>query len=110
MRDQAVSELFDLTAIERGADGYVHARDFADVVKTLGLFDDVDGDVTVRVVPDDAGSAVDHVLTAAVAVDLAESLDTRESAAGMRVLEDLLDAFRSSDAHARRRTSGRSAR
>jgi hypothetical protein len=38
-------------------------------------------------VPDDAGYAVEHVLTAAVAVDLAESLDTRESASGTRVLE-----------------------
>jgi len=51
--------------------------------------------MTVRVVPDDAGYAVDHLLTAAVAVDLAGSLDTRESAAGMHVLGDLLDAFRS---------------
>jgi hypothetical protein len=103
LRDQAMSELFDLAAVESGVDGYVHARDFVDVVTTLGLFDDIDGDVTVRVVPDDAGYAVDHVLVAAVAVDLAESLDTRESAAGMRILEDLLDTFRSSDTHARRR-------
>jgi hypothetical protein len=65
----------------------VCASNFADVVKKLGLIDDVDGDVTVRVVPDDAGYAVEHVLTAAVAVDLAESLDTRESASGTRVLE-----------------------
>lgn len=107
LRDPAMSELFDLTAVDRGADGYVRARDFAHLVTTLGFFDDVDGDVTVRVVPDDAGYAVDHVLTAAVAVDLAESLDTRESAAGMRVLEDLLDALRSTNAHARQRISGR---
>ena len=51
--------------------------------------------MTVRVVPEDAGYAVDRVLTAAVAVDLAGSLDTRESAAGMRVLGDMLDDFRS---------------
>ncbi|OIN82105.1 DNA-binding protein [Mycobacterium malmoense] len=110
LRDPAMSELFDLVAVDRGADGYVGARDFAHLVRTLGFFDDVDGDVTVRVVPDDAGYAVDHVLTAAVAVDLAESLDTRESAAGTRVLEDLLDAFRSTNALARRRTSGRPSR
>ena len=105
LRDPAMSELFDLTAVERGADGYVCARIFSDVVRKLGLVDDVDGDVTVRVVPDDAGYAVDHVLTAAVAVDLAESLDTRESAAGLRVLEDLLDAFRSDKTHPRRRVA-----
>lgn len=105
LRDPAMSELFDLTAVERGVDGYVHARDFADLVTTLGLVEDRDGDVTVRAVTDDSGYAVDHVLTAAVAVDLAESLDTRESAAGLRVLDDLLDAFRSDRTHPRRRVS-----
>ena len=104
LRDPAMSELFDLTAVERGADGYVQARDFADLVTTLGLVEDRDGDVTVRVVTDDSGYAVDHVPTAAVAVDLAESLDTRESAAALRVVEDLLDAFRSDKTHPRRRT------
>jgi hypothetical protein len=39
------------------------------------------------------------VLTAAVAVDLTESLDTRESAAGQRVLQHLLDDFRAGDGH-----------
>ena len=75
------------------------------LVATLGLVEDRDGDVTVRAVPDDSGYAVDHVLTAAVAVDLAESLDTRESAAGVRIVEDLLDAFRSAKTHPRRRVS-----
>lgn len=97
LRDPAMSALFDLSPVERGADGYVRARDVADVVTTLGLFDDAEGDVTVRVVPDDAGYRVDHPLTAAIAVDLAESLDARESAAGHRVLIQLLEAFRSSD-------------
>ena len=94
LRDPVMSELFHLTAVDRGSDGYVRARNFVDVVATLGLFDDADGDMTVRVVPDDAGYAVDRVLIAAVAVDLAGSLDSRESAAGTRVLEGLLDAFR----------------
>jgi len=105
LRDTAMSELFDLTAVDRGADGYVRARNFADLVTTLGLIEDRDGDVTVRVVTDNSGYDVDHVLTAAVAVDLAESLDTRESAAGLRVLDDLLDAFRSDNTHQRRRSS-----
>lgn len=106
LRDQAMSELFDLAAVERGADGYVRERDFVGVVATLGLVDDVEGDVTVRVVSDGAGYAVDRVLTAAVAVDLAESLDTRESAAGVRILEHLLDDFRAHGSHTRR-ASGR---
>jgi hypothetical protein len=107
LRDPAMSALFDLSPVQRGADGYVRARDFADVVTTLGLFDDVEGDVIVRVVPDDAGYIVDHALTAAVAVDLAESLDTRESAAGMRVLQNLLDDFRVGDGHLNRHTDRR---
>lgn len=95
LNDPAMSALFDLSPAERGTDGYVRARDVADLVTTLGLFDDAEGDVTVRVVPDDAGYRVDHPLTAATAVDLAESLDARESAAGRRVLTQLLEAFRS---------------
>lgn len=96
LRDPVVSEQFDLTAaVNSGFDGYVRARDFAAVTTTLGLVGDLDGDMTVRVVPDEAGYAVDRVLTAAVAVDLAESLDTRESAAGMRVLGGMLEDFRS---------------
>jgi hypothetical protein len=105
LRDEAMSQLFDLAAVDGGVDGYVRARDFAGVVVAAGLVDDVEGEVIVRVVPEDAGYAVDHILTAAVAVDLAESLDTRESAAGIRVLDDLLDRFRSGDT--RQRISGR---
>jgi hypothetical protein len=93
--DPAVSALFGLLPVEGGVDGYVRACDVADVVTTLGLFDDVEGKVTVRVVPDDAGYGVDHPFTAAIAVDLAEALDARESAAGRRVLTRLLGAFRS---------------
>lgn len=95
LRNPAMSALFDLSPVERGADGYVRARDVTDVVAELGLFDDAAGDVTVRVVPDEGGYRVDHPLTAATAVDLAESLETRESAAGRRVLTQLLEAFRS---------------
>jgi len=95
LRNPVVSERFNLTPATNGSDGCVRARNFAAVTTELGLVDDVDGDMTVRVVPDDAGYAVDRVLIAAVAVDLAGSLDTRESAAGMRVLGDMLDDFRS---------------
>lgn len=98
LRDPAMSALFGLSPVDRGVDGYVRAREFEDLVNKFGLFDDAEGDVTVRVVPDDAGYAVDHVLTAAVAVDLADSLDARESAAGKRVLQGMLDNFRQTKA------------
>ncbi|CAM5707510.1 hypothetical protein MAUB1S_05170 [Mycolicibacterium aubagnense] len=103
LRDQTMSALFDLTAVDRGIDGYVRARDFAKVTSALGLVESQSGDVRVRVVVDDAGYAVDHTLTAAVAVDLmSDSLDTRESAAGRRVLQELLDNFRAADRTKRR--------
>ncbi|MCV7137914.1 DNA-binding protein [Mycolicibacterium fortuitum] len=107
LRDPAMSALFDLTPVERGSDGYVRASDFNDLVTTLGLFDDTEGSMTVRVVPDNAGYTVDHVLVAAVAADLAESLDARESAAGKRVLNSLLNDFRSSDGHLNRDKTAR---
>lgn len=97
LRDPRLSALFDLSPAESGADGYVAARRFDTLVTNLGLFDDFEGDITVRIVPDDAGYEVDRPLIAAVAVDLSESLDTREAAAGQRVLDDLLDAFRTGD-------------
>lgn len=99
LREPQLAALFDLSPAERGVDGYVAARHFDDVVTNLGLFDDIEGDVTVRVVPDDAGYTLDRPLIAAVAVDLSESLETREAAAGERVLDDLLDAFRAGDSH-----------
>jgi hypothetical protein len=103
LRDSAMAELFDLTAVDRGTDGYVRAQDFSSVASALGLVESLSGDMRVRVVADDAGYAVDHTLTAAVAVDLmSDSLDTRESAAGRRVLQELLDDFRAARRSARR--------
>lgn len=98
LRDSSMSSLFDLTAVDRGTDGYVRAGDFTAVTSSLGLVESQSGDVRVRVVADDAGYTVDHTLTAAVAVDLmSDSLDARESAAGRRVLQRLLDDFRAAD-------------
>jgi hypothetical protein len=98
-----MAELFDLSAVDRGTDGYVRARDFSSVASALGLVESLSGDTRVRVVADDAGYAVDRTLTAAVAVDLmSDSLDTRESSAGRRVLQELLDDFRAADRSARR--------
>ncbi|WKN61251.1 hypothetical protein HJ581_0047575 [Rhodococcus opacus] len=69
--------------------------DLAGVIDTFGLVADGQGDVTLRVV-----TGLDRFFTtttlpvAAVAVDLMESLDTRERSAGAWVLGELLDDFR----------------
>ncbi|MCG7595298.1 hypothetical protein [Mycobacterium sp. PSTR-4-N] len=99
LRDPEVAARFGLSPVERGTDGYVAARDFPDTVNKLGLIEDLEGDITVRVIPDDAGCTVDRPLMAAIAVDLSESLDTREASAGERVLGELLDAFRAGNTH-----------
>lgn len=55
LRDPEMAALFDLSAVDRGSDGCVLASDFPDLVANFGLFDDIEGDVVVCVVPDDAG-------------------------------------------------------
>lgn len=82
------------SALHDKADGYVLEDDFDDVVEQFGMLSQ-NGDVTLRVV-----SALNPFLRtatlpiAAVAVDLMESLDTRQRSAGTRVLQELLDDFR----------------
>lgn len=82
------------SALHDKVDGYVLEDDFDDVVEQFGMLSQ-NGDVTLRVV-----SALNPFLRtatlpiAAVAVDLMESLDTRQRSAGARVLQELLDDFR----------------
>ena len=97
LSDPAVSALFDLSPVDRGSDGYVLASEFGELVTNFGLLEDIEGDVVVRVVPDDAGYTLHRPLIATIAVDLSESLDTREAAAGLRVLDGLLSEFRAGD-------------
>ncbi|WP_283294433.1 hypothetical protein [Rhodococcus sp. IEGM 1351] len=91
-----VAGRFGLSGRAGGAvDGYVVGDDLDGVIDTFGLVADGEGDVTLRVV-----TALDRFFTtttlpvATVAVDLMESLDTRERSAGARVLGELLDDFR----------------
>ncbi|TQC42884.1 hypothetical protein EEB14_46205 [Rhodococcus sp. WS4] len=94
---EGVADRFDLSGTGGGGavDGYVLGDDLTGVIDTFGLVADGQGDVTVRVV-----TALDRFFTtttlpvAAIAVDLMESLDTRERSAGARVLGELLNDFR----------------
>lgn len=82
------------SALHDKVDGYVLEDDFDDVVEQFGMLSQ-NGDVTLRVVP--ALNPFFHTPTlpiAAVAVDLMDSLDTRQRSAGTRVLQELLDDFR----------------
>ncbi|MFE5708092.1 hypothetical protein [Rhodococcus koreensis] len=93
---EGVAGRFGLSGRGGGAvDGYVLGDELAGVIETFGLVADGEGEVTLRVV-----TVLDPFFTtttlpvAAVAVDLMESLDTRERSAGARVLGELLDDIR----------------
>ncbi|MGZ9828813.1 DNA-binding protein [Tsukamurella ocularis] len=91
LTDPYWSDYFELSAVDRGThDGYVPQKKYAATIRDLGLIEDPEGDFTIRVVPASAGWPVDRVLPAAVAVDLMESLDTREAAAGNLALTRML--------------------
>lgn len=94
LADERWSSLFGLSdAPFDGFDGYVAQQDYAETANRLGLVEDREGDYSIRLVPVGARWEVNHVLVAAVAVDLMESLDTRAAAAGRDVLTRLLKEF-----------------
>lgn len=77
-------------------DAYVAADVVDEVVRGHGLVADGAGSFTLRVTTMDMEVVANFVRTAdaVAALDLAESLDVRERGAGVRALEELLEAFR----------------
>lgn len=80
-------------------EGYVTVTDLDAIVDDLGLTEDRDGNLTLRVVSEDNPlfRGTSDTLTppiAAIAVDLMDSLDTREHSAGTKALQELIDDFR----------------
>lgn len=94
--DPGLAERFGLTTgHHEGVDGYVQAAHVEALADAFGLVPDLEGDVTLRVVSEvSPARAEGAVPVAVVAVDLMESLSTRERSAGARVLQELLDDFR----------------
>jgi hypothetical protein len=84
---------FGLSPVVRDTvDGYITDDRVNDVIDTFGLIPEHEGHITLRVVTDLNPFFTSTTLPiAAVAVDLMESLDTRERSAGTRVLQELLD-------------------
>lgn len=91
--DVTLAHEFGLAAAGRGfVDGYLDAEVSERIVGTCHLVADPRGNVTLRVTDVDAlrDAPVSPVV---VALDLAESLDTRERAAGLRFLRQRLKAL-----------------
>lgn len=78
-----------------GTDGYIPAAHLEALVDEFGLVPNLEGEVTVRIISQiPPALAGDVVPIAVAAVDLMESLNTRERSAGARVLRELLDDLR----------------
>lgn len=77
-------------------DGYIASQDVAGVVRAHGLIRDDDGRVVLRATTMNLGIVRDLANRALVlaGLDLAESLDPRESRAGLEALDQALEDFR----------------
>jgi len=77
-------------------DGYVAASELANVVREFGLIRDESGDVTLRAttMPLDVVADLAASGTTLAALDLAESLNTRERTAGLTALARALEEHR----------------
>ncbi|WAL49293.1 helix-turn-helix domain-containing protein [Rhodococcus pyridinivorans] len=98
--DAATAARFGLTTHgTTRTEGYVTITELDAVIDDLGLTEDREGDLTLRVVSEDnplfqgTPDAPTPPL-AAIAVDLMDSLDTREHSAGTKVLQELIDDLR----------------
>ena len=90
MLDSGTAARFGLTGCGASAEGYAMAGDADEIATMLAMVPDPAGNVVIRETaltePFDEGSTP----LAAVAIDLMDSLATRERSAGIRLLEELL--------------------
>lgn len=94
MADPELADRFGLTAGGGTAEGYLMADHVADLTAAFGLVPDPGGNIILHELTIDEPFAAGEVPLAAVAVDLMNSLRTRERSAGARLLQELLDGGR----------------
>lgn len=94
--DSQMAGRFGLTTGQHECvDGYIQAAHVEAFVDAFGLVPEPAGDVTLRVISEAHPVLAGGVLpVAVVAVDLMDSLSTRERGAGTRMLQELLDELR----------------
>jgi hypothetical protein len=89
--DGAIAGQFGLAAAQREeVDGYVDSATAQQLIARFHLVDDARGNVTLRVADNEQGGRR-VASTVIVALDLAESLDSRERAAALALLRDRLE-------------------
>lgn len=92
MRDEDTAARFGLTGNGGYAEGYVLKGDASPLMTSFGLVEDPQGNVTIHEVESEEVFTDNRAPIAVIAVDLMNSLTTRERSSGTRVLEELLDA------------------
>ncbi|WP_417219801.1 helix-turn-helix domain-containing protein [Arthrobacter sp.] len=92
--DQNAALRFGLATGHRQVDGYVGAGTAEALAKAFALTTDPAGDIVLREADLMYVPSSEVAPIAAIALDLMDSLSTRERSAGERVLDELLDGFR----------------
>lgn len=91
MTDTGVASQFGLVAGPGGnCEGYVHAQEADHLVQEYFMVPDPEGNVTLRVIDGNVPVIREELATVVVAVDLMDSLASRERKAGESVLETIL--------------------
>jgi hypothetical protein len=92
MREESLAGTFGMAGGSGTAEGYVMAGDVSALAAAFGLVEDPDGNAIIHEVDLDEPFAEGRAPVAAIAVDLMDSLATRERSAGQRVINELLHA------------------
>ncbi|WP_431954242.1 helix-turn-helix domain-containing protein [Nocardia lijiangensis] len=92
--DDARRRTFGLTTAETDLDGYIGSDTVDSAIDQFGLIEDPAGTVTLRVVTEEHAFTGGTTPQAAVALDLAESLNSRERSAGRGQLASHMKGIR----------------
>lgn len=92
MRAAGMGAVFGLSGGDGFLDGYVPVGTADEMAAAFHLEESEDGNVTLREIDFEEGLR-NGVPVAAIALDLAESMATREQSAGRRVLRKLLEDY-----------------
>ncbi|NVM93713.1 helix-turn-helix domain-containing protein [Arthrobacter wenxiniae] len=90
LRDSTVAQTFGLAGGSDVAEGYVLSSEVDQLVRNFAMVPDPDGNVTLRVIADPAPVQNGELPAPVIAVDLMDSLSSRERSAGEAVLEAAL--------------------
>lgn len=98
MGNPAVASRFGMAASTSELEGYVTSADVGSFISHFGLVPGPEGNVILHVIEDDSPISGGELPAAAIAVDLMDSLSTRERSAGERELGSMLKLWKAGQA------------